>query len=829
MTGGAVLVALVGGFWLVRLGLRPLRDMERTAESIADGNLTERVPGENETTEVGRLARTLNVMLTRIESAFSARLASERRLRASEQRLRQFVADASHELRTPIAAISAYAELFGRGASEQKADLERLMGGIRTETARMEHLVADLLLLARLDEGRPMEQRSVDLVALCAEAVHTASTVGPEWPVTFEAIRAHRGDGRRHQPPPGHRQPARPTSGPTPRRAPTGPGQGGAVTAPAPSITVADNGPGMDPEEAEHVFERFYRSDPSRSRTHGGAGLGLSIVSAIVAAHGGTVSAAGRRRRAAPPSPSACPRTPPTRGRRGTPTAPEPCRRRLDPARVRPDGPHGDHGWLLNRTELTLRHHRAIATRSVPTSRRPTSPRTSRPTGRRTAADVDIVIPVYNEDGAAGGQRHRACAPTSTRRSPSTATITIADNASTDGTWQIAADLAATLDGVDAIHLDEKGRGRALRAAWSPSTASVVAYMDVDLATGLDALLPLVAPLLSGHSDWPSAPGWPRRPRGPGRPRELISRGYNLLLRSALRSSCTDAQCGFKAMRRDAAVELLPLVEDDEWFFDTELLVTAQRIGLRIHEVPVDWVDDPDSRVDVLHTALMDLRGVWRLLGPTASARGCPTGPSDRHPTRRGRRAHRRRRRPGHRCDRVPIAPATPSDRAGGASARSARHRGVRRRAAPLRRRRRGQHRGLPGAVRRPRARPGQLSRPTRWPSSLCSLGNTAVHRGMAGTARPRPRPAGIGWSPAAALLGVSLAFTTAALAATRAAGPDLARPRAGRRDRGQRRRRRHPVRHPPHLGVPARVRDQPGLRVRASDRRTPSATDPWS
>ena len=155
VTGAAVIVALFGGLWLVRIGLRPLRDMERTAESIADGNLTERVPGENETTEVGRLARTLNVMLTRIESAFSARLASERRLRDSEQRLRRFVADASHELRTPIAAISAYAELFGRGASEQKADLERLMGGIRSETSRMEHLVADLLLLARLDEGRP--------------------------------------------------------------------------------------------------------------------------------------------------------------------------------------------------------------------------------------------------------------------------------------------------------------------------------------------------------------------------------------------------------------------------------------------------------------------------------------------------------------------------------------------------------------------------------------------------------------------------------------------------------------------------------------------------
>lgn len=292
VTAGAVLIALAGGFWLVRIGLRPLRDMETTAEAIAAGNLTERVPGENDTTEVGRLAGTLNVMLTRIESAFSARLASERRLRASEARLRRFVADASHELRTPIAAISAYAELFGRGASEQKADLERLMEGIRTETSRMEQLVADLLLLARLDEGRPMERRSVDLVTLCAEAVHTAATVGPDWPVTFHASQPIEVEGdatslrqvmdnllgnvRAHTPPG------------TAVRVSVEPEGDGAV------ITVADSGPGMAPDEAAHIFERFYRSDPSRSRAHGGAGLGLSIVSAIVANHGGTVSAQGQ-------------------------------------------------------------------------------------------------------------------------------------------------------------------------------------------------------------------------------------------------------------------------------------------------------------------------------------------------------------------------------------------------------------------------------------------------------------------------------------------------------------------------------------------------------
>ncbi|HEY4928436.1 MAG TPA: HAMP domain-containing sensor histidine kinase [Acidimicrobiales bacterium] len=289
VTAGAVIVALGAGFWLVRLGLKPLRDMETAAESIAEGNLTERVPGESGKTEVGRLARTLNVMLSRIESAFRARVASEERLLESDARLRRFVADASHELRTPIAAISAYAELFGRGASEQKADLERLMGGIQSETGRMEHLVADLLLLARLDEGRPMEMHPVDLVALCGEAVQTSRTVGPGWPVTFTAPRPIEvvgdatslrqvidnllGNVRSHTP-----------EGTT-THVSVAPDGDGAV------VVVADDGPGMDPDQVAHVFERFYRSDPSRSRLHGGAGLGLSIVAAIVAAHRGTVTA----------------------------------------------------------------------------------------------------------------------------------------------------------------------------------------------------------------------------------------------------------------------------------------------------------------------------------------------------------------------------------------------------------------------------------------------------------------------------------------------------------------------------------------------------------
>ncbi len=171
------------------------------------------------------------------------------------------------------------------------------------------------------------------------------------------------------------------------------------------------------------------------------------------------------------------------------------------------------------------------------------------------------------------------------------------------------------MQGVAAMHLARKGRGYALRAAWSSSDAPVVAYMDVDLSTSLPALLPLVAPLLSGHRDVAIgtrlAPG-AHVVRGPKR--ELISRAYNLLLKLTLRGGFSDAQCGFKALRRDAAEKLLPLVEDNEWFFDTELLVTAERLGLRIGEVPVDWVDDPDSRVQIVSTAADDLRGVWRML-----------------------------------------------------------------------------------------------------------------------------------------------------------------------------------------------------------------------
>ena len=239
---------------------------------------------------------------------------------------------------------------------------------------------------------------------------------------------------------------------------------------------------------------------------------------------------------------------------------------------------------------------------------------------------VDIVVPVHNEEAVLERsirRLHRFLSdgfPFSWR-------IVVADNASTDATPAIAAALAAELPRVAVQRLERKGRGRALRAAWSASGAPVVCYMDVDLSTDLRALLPLVAPLISGHSDLAIGTRLARGARvvrGPKR--ELISRCYNRLLRTALRARFSDAQCGFKAARADALASLLGDVRDDGWFFDTELLVLAQRRGLRIHEVPVDWVDDPDSRVDIFATALEDLRGVARLLAGTRPARFVTVG-----------------------------------------------------------------------------------------------------------------------------------------------------------------------------------------------------------
>ncbi|MER7128736.1 bifunctional glycosyltransferase family 2/GtrA family protein [Streptosporangium saharense] len=232
---------------------------------------------------------------------------------------------------------------------------------------------------------------------------------------------------------------------------------------------------------------------------------------------------------------------------------------------------------------------------------------------------VEIVVPVHNEERVLAESVRRLHAYLS-GTFPYGFRITVADNASTDDTWRIAAELGHELSHVHAVHLDAKGRGRALRRVWSASDADVVAYMDVDLSTDLDAFLPLVAPLLSGHSDLAIGSRLSRGAnvvRGPKR--EIISRTYNLLLRSAMGARFSDAQCGFKAARTEIVQALLPAVEDEEWFFDTELLLLAERHGLRIHEVPVDWVDDPDSRVDVLRTVLDDLRGMARVTRRTLS------------------------------------------------------------------------------------------------------------------------------------------------------------------------------------------------------------------
>ncbi|WP_030293479.1 bifunctional glycosyltransferase family 2/GtrA family protein [Streptomyces sp. NRRL F-5681] len=226
---------------------------------------------------------------------------------------------------------------------------------------------------------------------------------------------------------------------------------------------------------------------------------------------------------------------------------------------------------------------------------------------------LDVVVPVHNEE-----KDLRPCVVRLhghlARTFPYPFRITVADNASTDTTPAVTAALAAELPGVRSVRLEEKGRGRALRTVWAASDAPVLAYMDVDLSTDLNALLPLVAPLISGHSDLAIGSRLTRSSRvvrGPKR--EFVSRAYNLILRSSLATGFSDAQCGFKAIRREVAERLLPMVEDSGWFFDTELLVLAERAGLRIHEVPVDWIDDPDSTVHIVRTATEDLKGVWRV------------------------------------------------------------------------------------------------------------------------------------------------------------------------------------------------------------------------
>jgi two-component system OmpR family sensor kinase len=289
-----VVIALAGGvgLWLVRLGLRPLVDIEGTAAKIAGGDMSHRVDNADDRTEVGRLGRSLNVMLDQIDTAFEERQASERAARSSEQRVRQFVADASHELRTPVASVRAYAELYRRGADQHPEDLARLLSRIEEEAARMGVLVDDLLLLTRLDEGRPLERLPVDLGAVAADAVAAARAVDATREVGLDIVGSVEVLGDRVR----LRQVVDNLLANV--RAHTPPGAPADVGVRADNgsawLAVADRGPGIDPDEAPHVFERFFRGDPGRSRDSGGAGLGLSIVSAIATAHGGEASVAER-------------------------------------------------------------------------------------------------------------------------------------------------------------------------------------------------------------------------------------------------------------------------------------------------------------------------------------------------------------------------------------------------------------------------------------------------------------------------------------------------------------------------------------------------------
>ena len=226
---------------------------------------------------------------------------------------------------------------------------------------------------------------------------------------------------------------------------------------------------------------------------------------------------------------------------------------------------------------------------------------------------VEVVVPVYNEQDALPKSIPALCAYLETYF-PYRWSVLIADNASTDATLAVAEGLAFADPRISVLHLEEKGRGRALKAAWLASQADVVAYMDVDLSTNLWSFLPLIAPLASGHSDLAIGSRLLRGAMVTRQwKREVISRCYNLLIKAMFRNGFSDAQCGFKAIKRSVAQKLLPQIEDGEWFFDMELLLLAEEQGYRISEVPVDWVEDLDSRVDVPSTAAKDVKGLLRV------------------------------------------------------------------------------------------------------------------------------------------------------------------------------------------------------------------------
>lgn len=289
--GAAVLIVLgVAGYAVVHRSLRPLTEVEETAAAIAAGQLDRRVPERDPATEVGRLSLALNGMLAQIQRALASSEQSAEQARTSEDRMRRFITDASHELRTPLTTIRGFAELYRQGAAR---DVEMLMGRIESESRRMGLLVEDLLLLARLDAQRPLEHHRVDLLALASDAVHDAQSIAPQRRIRMEVFDGPGtpevlGDEARlrqvlsnlmanalqHTPE---------TAGVTVRVGTDGPD---AV------IEVCDQGPGMSTEDAQRVFERFYRADSSRTRASGGTGLGLSIVDSLVYAHGGRVAVA---------------------------------------------------------------------------------------------------------------------------------------------------------------------------------------------------------------------------------------------------------------------------------------------------------------------------------------------------------------------------------------------------------------------------------------------------------------------------------------------------------------------------------------------------------
>jgi two-component system OmpR family sensor kinase len=287
--GMAVLLVLgVVGYAVVHRSLRPLVEVEQTAAAIAAGQLDRRVPQRDPRTEVGRLSLALNGMLAQIQRAVASSESSAAQARSSEDRMRRFITDASHELRTPLTTIRGFAELYRQGAAK---DVEMLMSRIESESSRMGLLVEDLLLLARLDAQRPLERHRVDLLAIAADAVHDAQSIAPKRKITMEVFDGPGtpevlGDEARlrqvlsnlvanalqHTPE---------SAGVTVR---VGTDGDNAV------LEVCDEGPGMTAEDAQRIFERFYRTDSSRARASGGTGLGLSIVDSLVYAHGGTVS-----------------------------------------------------------------------------------------------------------------------------------------------------------------------------------------------------------------------------------------------------------------------------------------------------------------------------------------------------------------------------------------------------------------------------------------------------------------------------------------------------------------------------------------------------------